>query len=378
MVCYAVFMVCYVVFMVCYAVFMVCYVVFMVFEAVSMLCYVVLRSWTNSVSDDSEGSAPIKYESFHGNPFQDFHCLLKETDGGGDTTPTNDKGAASSDEMESSAACVRFRPQLAPKPKLTCRMRRASGGSAIYGETEVSVDPLLWNGSFRGLSERGVDGMGTAAKGSPEFTRPTSATVCYNSVPNTPAHSSSRGGASSRKTAPPPPPPKRTNSVKGGMMSPRAESDYVDSVEFSKPLSPLLRTKPGSTSAEQMVTDGSLSSAECKSTAPKILPVLSPPASPRKLPAQMSSPESSSSVLSLARQKDQPIDASPLKRKVLPPLSAASGSGTDCNTLPFANENVGTIKQRVANKPLVALPSKPTVRIDQMSSGQASSGCSEK
>lgn len=343
----------------------------MLFYVVLNVCYVVLRSWTSSVSDDTEGSAPIKYESFHGNPFQDFHCLRKETDGG-DTTPTNDKGAASSDEMESSAACVRFRPQLAPKPKLTCRMRRASGGSAIYGETEVSLDPLLWNGSFHGFSERGVDGLVTAPKSSPEFTRPTSATVCYHSVPNTPAHSSSRGGGS-RKTAPPPP-PKRTNSVKGGM-SPRAESDYVNAVEFSKPLSPLLRSKAGSTSAELVMTRA-LSSSEPKSEAPIISPVLSPCSSPQKPHAVMNSTEDPS-ILSLAKQKVQPTDASPLKRKAHP-QSAATGSGSDCNTLPFANENVGTIKQRVANKPLAALPNKPTVRIDLKNSSKASSGCTEK
>ena len=314
------------------------------------------HSWSTS---SAESDSPMTYESFHGNPMRDFHSLRSEADG--DMTPTNDKGAASADEMEpppSPAPPVspaKLRPQIAPKPKIDCRTRRASGGLPSSPESPPQSTMLRRQNSCRGPSQSDVCNRSpSVSKPGIESSRPVSAGSSCRSAPNTPAHA--LDGASKRTA--PPMPPKRTNSIKGDSGSEETLYNISEKSECHK--------NDMNKNADDS-SDNPLS---------RVIERLEWKGDQTIRPSKFKDKKSDLGIKNPARNvQPTEVTASPPTRKVVtreagPSYgSIDSNSSTpppqvDSNTLPFANENVGTIRQKTptAAPPSAAPPTAPKSR----------------
>lgn len=309
------------------------------------------RSWAGNaaaaaaVDDDEYTDSPtatITYESFYGNPRLDFHCLLrKEADVGSDTTPTTEKATTSAseeqlDRAKGSPGTRLLRPPpplLAPKPKLNCRARRASGGSSsLYSEKTVfaGCDAFDWNSGQR--SQFDAKRLTSSSGGGELFARPTSAVGLSSTAQGAPS-SRAHGGkmmSVTKTTVPPPPPPKRINSVKGESLSSSSSSASLDSehVVAAAPAAEETHRLPSSPRhvkvAGRWETTVSTASTELSTFVDS--------------DAKSQCPEIASPTDEVSAA------AAPIKQKV---CVAAS---PDFSTLPFANENIGTIRQKPSGR----------------------------
>lgn len=152
----------------------------------------------------------------------------------------------------------------------------------------------------------------------------------WSSLDGSPRHGPATVPRSATLKRAPPPPPKRSNSTKG-------DKPPVEVVKKGEPLS----------AVKQLSVDSSLKSA--KTNKDDLADDFPPPPSP--LPCAVDDKNSKPS------DKTEPMDElfnNPLFRQRRKD-SAESSSSIDSSALPFANETMGTIKQK-SSKPYPALP----------------------
>ncbi|GFW01189.1 caskin-1 [Trichonephila clavipes] len=158
----------------------------------------------------------------------------------------------------------------------------------------------------------------------------------WSSLDGSPRHGPSTVPRSATlKRAPPPPPPKRSNSAKGD----RPPVPVPESVKEDTPSNKF--------KSEQIVKNNVKGPKETESVRAEEFP---PPPSP--LPSVVEDKSNKS-----ASENSEPMDElfnNPLFRQRRKDSSGSSGS-VDSSALPFANETVGTIKQKVS-KPYPAIP----------------------
>lgn len=308
-------------------------------------------------SSDRSDPQHVMYKSFHGRPSREFSGVLVETEG--ETTPTNDRSMLSLDEAEELAN--RFRPQVAPKPD--CDSFRRASASGIMNAAEIASALQMQSRRFFphdvvGYRDQLVEFSARNCEG-PQL----SPGVSYGSAPSTPSHSTLVESSSSpRPKKAVPPPPKRSNSIKDKNTSNSASSRFANARNSPDP-SHRDPSKSENTAAHQLALGDSTSHAT---------PSGSAGAKPKLGGCASSSSELDNPltrvIARLEWKDDQVVRPSKMKEfgrtaEVCPPAPSSSvsnvavhlnRSNSDCNTLPFANENIGTIKQRTPAKATVA------------------------
>lgn len=279
-------------------------------------------------SGDKSDVQPVMYKSFHGDPSKEFTGRRVDTDG--DMTPTNDRRSLSNDDAED---CLddtsdNFRPLVAAKPN-----QHTCAGGSVPGTTtsDVACFPGQCGrvshaqGSFRDTPIRNLD-VG----------------IVYNSAPTTPSHSALGGSpAGSRSKKIVPQPPKRSNSIKD-----KSTSSGVKPVDVT-------------ITQGQLCADASKSAGSAFNQLPTAVDLVVD-AGTKSRHGNLSLTEADnplSRVIARLEWKDDQV-VRPAKSKTSDAYGSAGESGSaqfghvvaDCNTLPFANENIGTIKQRNPGK----------------------------
>lgn len=307
-------------------------------ELVTIQVNIASRSWTGKSSSVVDGKyaderpAEVTYESFYGNPLLDFHCLRKETDDDDKKKTVSSEvrcpDGTRGDDAASAAAFVgevRLRTRLSqPTPtrgsQLNCRTRRASGGSS----SETHQQQL---GSSFDPKDSAL--FPAADKTSLELSRrPSSAGLSSSSrsVPNTP------GKTSTKSTQPPapPPPPMRTESVTA------ANSSSVE---------PWSGVHHRLSSGALVTTSGKRESSDIGGT------------SVYAITARFDTSADIGNAAIVSQTDNVFIRTAPSARqKVTWPVLGScrenfqqNGSlSPDCSALPFANEDIGTIRQKPA------------------------------
>ena len=256
------------------------------------------RSWS---AGQQEQERPVKYESFHGSPSRDFKSLLRETSQNSEVfqslqnTPTKFFEPPPSPAPDSSLSSpVKMRPpQVAPKPCCT-RSRRASGGSTVGVSFEAEMldgSVLKRQNSCQGSILAQFSPVGETYQPAEIFRHPL---VYDGSARSTPSDK--------WKKSTPPAPPKRTNSIK-------SELNTITSYD-----------------AYQKIPMNIARESETATDSNAKLPPLARGLS-RNWPSQ---------------SKVAPANQTPVSFR----STSCEKTSSDCNTLPFANENVGTIKQK--------------------------------
>lgn len=285
-------------------------------------------------SGDKSDAQPVMYKSFHGDPSKESTGRRVDTDG--DLTPTNDRRSLSNDDAEDGLddASDNFCPLVAAKPN-----QHTCAGGSVPGTTASDVVAC-----FPGQCGRVSHAQG-GFRGDPSI-RNFDIGNAYNSAPTTPSHSALGGspaGSRSKKTVPQP--PKRSNSIKDKSTS-SASSSGVKPVDVT-------------ITQGQLCADASKSAASASNQLPTAVGLMIEPGTKSKHGnlslSEVDNPLSR--VIARLEWKDDQV-VRPSKSKTLDAYGSAAEPGSaqfghvvaDCNTLPFANENIGTIKQRNPGK----------------------------
>jgi hypothetical protein len=251
-------------------------------------------SRTGSTEIPTSPTAP--YESFHGSHSHDYNSFTYMVE-----NPINFMSVSDDGNMP----CSNVSPT---QYRESCRARRASGGTTPCSSTMPVVSPLCRRGSQLAVA--------STERGTYNF----QSSIGHGSAPSTPLHGRPPTGVVMRKV--PPAPPRRTNSIKADSVLIRRENN-METLTATK-----LETK--CSSLGQTSKDNGL---------PETVTDLS----------RLANNSSEVSVgESYEMDMEQQFDTLKYNkhRCANEPRSVDVGGVGDCSTLPFANENVGTIRPR--------------------------------
>lgn len=345
-------------------------------------------------SSDKSDPQHVMYKSFHGRPSREFSGVLVETEG--ETTPTNDRSLLSVDEADELAN--RFRPQVAPKPD--CDSFRRASASGIMNAAEIASALQKQNRRFFphdvGYRDQLMEFSVRNSEG-PQL----SPGISYGSAPTTPSHSTlTESSCSPRPKKVVPPPPKRSNSIKDKNTSNSTNSKLTNAKNSPDPSHRDL-SKSENTAAHQLALGDVMShttpsgsanvgakpklggcapSSELDNPLTRVIARLEwkddQVVRPTKMKEFARTVEVCPPAPSARTMEVCPPAPSAQTVEVCPPAPSSvsntvhlNRSNSDCNTLPFANENIGTIKQRTSAKSTV-VPVSTGDRHDR-------SGCSQ-